>query len=876
MGKPWEAYRVAPAASPTIKEEDLVAGTEQSRATTENTLESAETERVLREDKRRKLKAEADLAEAVAQRGPPKTDIEVKEESQQKRAQTVDALMGEVERLYKQDIEGQPIERAFGATEYIPLLPENERFTAAGNNILPLIRPLIAQTAKEGDSNTEMTIFQSYVPSANDSDITIEQKMKNLRLLLGGMIDGKPPSETLKDVSKQEADNAPPLGEDDPNAVVHDEAPPLSGGWDAGGTPPDGGSGGGGGPGGAPPSGPDRSGYSEDLSGLLRRYGTGLARGTGDLVEGAGDFAGIALNPIGNMWYKMLGYNQPYDAGTILRETVGLPDNPDPLSSMINKGGSAALTGSLAAKGLGALAAPGAMKNALSVLSAQPGRDIAIGGAASGAGELAREGGYGAPVQALATLAGGLGSSAAANRVVSSMVPKLPTALAQAAERQGVNMLPADAGGPVAGIVTSAARASPISVSPIVSAAQKAQGQMSAAASRAAQSQGSVPTTDTAGEWLQQAAKRYSAKTKDIGDTLYRRAFKAAGDVSVPAPNAVAKIDGMLKGLRANPETNAGAINDLIKLRRDLVRGQTAEQMHQLRSEIGQGVFDGNLRSGTDKGRMKAIRGALTEDMLGFFDKNYMPGIAKGIRRADEYHAERVKQIDEVLQPIIGKDGFKGGEQVVQAVESMARGSQGGNKRLSRLMSNMTGPERGEIRSTLIDRLGRATPGQQTAEGDAFSPATFLTNWNKMTPQAKATLFGDEGLRGNLDDIAKLAEGTKRSQKMANVSNISGAMQGSAMLQIGWAIGHLPSYLAGVGAQYLTGRLMASPKFAKWLAKAPDAATPVAQRKMLDQLGIIAAREPALQQDALALQSHLQDSLARSPGGAAAEDEEGN
>ena len=290
------------------------------------------------------------------------------------------------------------------------------------------------------------------------------------------------------------------------------------------------------------------------------------------------------------MWYKALGYNQPYDAGTILRETVGLPDNPDPLSSMINKGGSAALTGSLAAKGIGALAAPGAMKNALSVLSAQPGRDIAIGGTAAGAGELAKESGYGMPAQALATLAGGLGASGAANRIVSGLTPKVATPLAQAAERQGVNLLPADAGGPASGIVTSAARASPISVTPIVNAAQKSQQQMSMAAQRAAQSQGTVPPTDTAGEWLQQAAKRYSAKTKDIGDTLYRRAFKAAGDVSVPAPSATAKIDEMLKGLRANPETNAGAIQDLIKLRRDLARGQTAEQMHQLRSEIGQGV----------------------------------------------------------------------------------------------------------------------------------------------------------------------------------------------------------------------------------------------------------------------------------------------
>ena len=419
---------------------------------------------------------------------------------------------------------------------------------------------------------------------------------------------------------------------------------------------------------------------------------------------------------------------------------------------------------------------------------------------------------------------------------------------------------------PVADIVTSAARASPISVTPIVNAAQKSQQQMSMAAQRAAQSQGTVPPTDTAGEWLQQAAKRYSAKTKDIGNTLYRRAFKAAGDVSVPAPSATAKIDEMLKGLRANPETNAGAINDLLKLRRDLTRGQTAEQMHQLRSEMSGGVYDGKLRSNTDQGRMKAIRGALTEDLFGFFDKNFMPSISKGIRRADAYHEQRVKQIDEVLQPIVGKDGYKGGEQVVQSIESMARGQQGGNKRLARLMSNMTAPERGEIRSTLVDRLGRASAGQQTAEGEAFSPATFLTNWNRLSPEAKNTLFGGKRYapqRGALEKLTGLMERIKDNGRFANTSNTAGAMNVTLLLATlsGGVVGSIASGdVKGAGKGAATGaalvltprmaaKLITSPRFVEWLAE-PLAQTTAGKgfsaASHMSKLAVIAREEPEI------------------------------
>lgn len=132
---------------------------------------------------------------------PSATELELgaKAEGTRRRAETIRRAMAEVAGLYESDIKGQPASRLFGATEYIDTLPKNDRFRAAGNAILPLIRPLVAQTAKEGDSDKEMQVFMAYVPSNDDSDIAIEQKFKMLDALISGMAEGKPPSAVLQD-----------------------------------------------------------------------------------------------------------------------------------------------------------------------------------------------------------------------------------------------------------------------------------------------------------------------------------------------------------------------------------------------------------------------------------------------------------------------------------------------------------------------------------------------------------------------------------------------------------------------------------------------------------------------------------------------------
>lgn len=126
-----------------------------------------------------------------------------KAEGEKRRAETIATLMGQVRQLYGQDIkDGWP--NAISGRLPALVRPANEEFNAAANGILPLIRPLVAQSAKEGDSDKEMQVFMAYIPQSWDDDRTIERKMNMLETLIGGMTGGLPPSGVIRGIDEGE------------------------------------------------------------------------------------------------------------------------------------------------------------------------------------------------------------------------------------------------------------------------------------------------------------------------------------------------------------------------------------------------------------------------------------------------------------------------------------------------------------------------------------------------------------------------------------------------------------------------------------------------------------------------------------------------
>ena len=868
---------------PTQKERDTEAGIGHSQASAENLKENAETERQMRAYKVQKAAAEAKDAQVKAQLAAEDAENKAKgreAQAAERRAQITTALdnLTNLEAMVKDSYLGMGTGSIVGQEDFL----RGEKwggasglFNAKANDVAgsiqmvqgDLINQIRQQMQDQGvtvgvrQADTEKEAARLAASIANLAQTQDEpeflkgvQRARDYYQRRLADLGGELPKDKNTEGDDKEDKSDPGLY--DPNAAVTDEGPP-DGGGDSGGN--------GGGNGGGPDGGDSGPSYAQ---GVLRRLG----EGAGSIVEAAGNIPGIVADPLVSLAYKYAGYNQPYSTGEALREFVGLPDNPETTNDLLIKGAASGMIGAGLARGAASLANPGALKSALTLFGATPIRDAAAGLGATGASELARYAGFGVPGQVVASLLGGLGSYGAASGVIRAAMPHAQTAAGAAAERLKVDMLPADAGGATTRILTNAALASPFSANSVAEAATRSQKSLANAAARVARVEGGgdVPTTDVAGEFLRGAAKRYNAKTRDIGGTLYKQAWRASGDIKVPASNAIRTIDGFLKDLRANPEYNAESINNLMKLRRDLTRGQTAEQMHQLRSDMSSGVYDGKLRSNVDQGRMKAIRGALTQDMLGYFDNNFMPGVANRIRKADKYWEQRVEHIDQVLQPIIGKEGYKGGEQIIDTVESMARGKSGGNVRLRRMMSEMTEDERRQVRSTIIDRIGRPAADAE------FSANTFFNNWRRMTPQAKSEMFSDGKLRQSLDDIANLSVAMRESKNIAEHGTHKGLLTGNLGLQLAWAVAHPPSFVGGGAAQDITGKRLSSPKFARWLANAPVEGDPAMQRRALDQLVVLASQDPVIRSDALALRQHLEQSFSRSPGAVNAEEDEGD
>lgn len=590
--------------------------------------------------------------------------------------------------------------------------------------------------------------------------------------------------------------------------------------------------------------------------------GQGIAQGTGDIAEGLGNLIGIVGAPVNATINAATGSNLSTDFGTALRETVGLPDNPNATTSLINQGATAAMTGSLAARGIAAATSPGTAQNVLSIIGRTPVRDAAAGAGAS-AGAVAGKA-SGVPGGELAgTLLGGLGGYGAAsggNALLRWGNGGQANALGQAAARQGVDLLPADAGGSATGILTSGAKASPLSAGFIRSAARNNQRQMKDATQRAVGERAEPVTTDKAGESIRGAAVRYRDQTSATGERLYTRAYNLAkGVVGIKPVRTLERLDTEIARLEGNPAAPEGAVGQLRAFRDKIANGVGIQGLRDARTLLGQGVYDGKLRSGAERSMWKGILGNIGEDIDAGLHSAGKGNAAEAFRAADNFWQQRVEHIDQVLEPLIGAG--KGGEEIVAAVERMARGQSGGNARLSRLLSQMTSEEATGVRGTIIDRLGKATPGQQDAAGEAFSASTFLTNWNRLTPQAKASMFGDTRLRSDMNDLALLAENMKASQSMANHSNTAMTVAGGGQAIGAYAISAALHPVAAVlfaGSQVALGKLLASPGFARMLTRTAKMPPEQAGRKLSEQLGILAGREPLVAADARALQQWLQ------------------
>lgn len=581
--------------------------------------------------------------------------------------------------------------------------------------------------------------------------------------------------------------------------------------------------------------------------------GQAFYAGVGDVVETAGDFVGLIGNPLNAGINAVAGTDLSTDLGQTFRDAIGAPEG-DQFAKAINQGGTSILTGMGAARYAQPLVT-GAGEYAVNALLQQPVQQF-VGGVSAGAGaDLARQAGAPAPVQMAAGFASGLGGFSGTNALMRAAQPKTLSPVAQAAQRQGIDLLPAQTGGTGTRIATAGGRQGFISEIPIAKAVDRQQGQLENVRTRASEAAGVAMDKEDAGELVRKAANIYSKKTGETGAALYTRARQRAAGVTASLDNAIAVIDEELAGIAQAPGGKDTALyKELEGLKKNMAGGKfSIDGIRNMRSTLREEADFKGIRGSNTNRIYNRVVNAASDDMITALRAAGKDDAAAAFKTADDFWKKRVETIDEVLEPLLGKNTQRSGEQILSTLERLGNAETGNAANLRRLMNALPENEARNIRATVIDRLGKPTPGQQT--DNTFSLDKFLTDYNKLSGKAKSILFTGESRRA-LDDLAKIAAADKKAGRFLNTSNTARAVGVQAAVTGGAGL-LLNPIVAGLmaGGQFAFGKLLASPKFATWLAKVP--ANPQAQAAHIKRLDSIAAAEPIIANDIASIKQFL-------------------
>lgn len=323
----------------------------------------------------------------------------------------------------------------------------------------------------------------------------------------------------------------------------------------------------------------------------------------------------------------------------------------------------------------------------------------------------------------------------------------------------------------------------------------------------------------------------------DVSDEIKEaaRAILAGGDPPPDAGNAALMIGSGAAPPRVARSTAEGMVDGRLPY----------QALAKLRTLVGQELDDAGLASSVPRNKWKTLYGALSQD-LETAARQAGPAAYAKWRRANNYYAASSKRMDDIAF-VLDKNG--GPEKVFAAATS---GTKDGATVLRQVMRSLPKDGQRAVSAAVLRKLGKARPGQQDADGAAFSAESFLTEWNKISPEAKAVLFDrlGSGFRKDMDDVAKVAANLREGSGVFR--NPSGTGQaaiqyttigGFMMALLTGNFGAAGTVAAGAAGANLASRLMVNPKFVKWLASSSRAPRG-AEGALIAQLARIGADDP--------------------------------
>jgi len=592
---------------------------------------------------------------------------------------------------------------------------------------------------------------------------------------------------------------------------------------------------------------------------LVREVG-GL--GLRNVVEGAADLAGIVTDPLISGWNALTGDTQvpTRQAWGNALTAIGVPQ-PETEGERVAGDIGRALTGTALTMGAGTLlqggrtaaAAPSGLSRLGDLLTAQPVQQvIAAGGGAAAAG-AARESGVGAGGQALAGLAGaltpaGLGALGAAS--LRGLVrgpgfkPSNPSKLSGLQKMQqtvgdfaAVGATPsvgqASGNRAIQGLENLLAGA-PTSTGVLSRFAERQADDIGGGLQRLSNLLAPNASAERAGRAIERGAETFANNTKAMKRALYWQADQfIPGSTQMPLARTQRTLQELTTPVTGAEATTGALIKPRIQqmaenLTADIAAAQATggagipyEAVKKIRSEIGEQLSDFTLSADRPTAELKRLYASLSQD-LEEAARAAGPQAERAARRANNYTRAAADRIEQV-QRVIDKNG--GPEHVFNAAMS---GTRDGGTTLRAVMQSLPREGQQALTGAVIKRMGLATPGAQDAAGDVFSSSTFMTNWSKLSAEAKRSLFDRYGkdFSANMDRIARVASNIKEGSKV--YANPSGTANRAAALTYGGAlVGSMfdPSLVSSGGlvlggaAANAAARWFTNPTVVRWLAR---------------------------------------------------------
>lgn len=367
---------------------------------------------------------------------------------------------------------------------------------------------------------------------------------------------------------------------------------------------------------------------------------------------------------------------------------------------------------------------------------------------------------------------------------------------------------------------------------------------------------------EATGEAIKRGSDRFIIQFKDKAKTLYDKLDGfIKPDAKVSANSFGKQLNETLGQFADDPEFAKVLTSPLLKqlkVAHDASvqkGGMSYRTLKALRTKIGAALDDRQLINDTSQAELKQLYGALSDDMS-IAAARAGPEALKAANRASKFWSAGRSRIDDVLTPVVNK---KLSQDIFQAAMS---GSKSGAQKLRVLKRSLPKNEWDSIVAQQIKEMGLAKAGAQDAGGSLFSPASFITNYSKLSPAAQKTLFTGQHYKGldvaikdlvtvsaALKDVSKMANTSGTAQQMMYMQLLTGGLGGLYGVERGDSptSGALGGMAMGVAAPWVAAKLITSPKFVKWLSDAGSTAvTKLGIGAHLGLLTAIAEKDKAL------------------------------